>query len=108
MENLTPLQKQYNSIKAKYPDAILLFRVNDYYECFNEDAVVISQILNLPLTETKDSKKLAGFTFKMIDLFLPKLVRAGYRVAICDQLANPKSYRKEEVKRKITTQTSLF
>ena len=86
MENLTPLQKQYNSIKVKYPDALLLFRVNDYYECFNEDAVIISQILDIPLTETKYSKKLAGFTYDMIDLFLPKLVRAGHKVAICDPL----------------------
>ena len=82
MENLTPLQNQYNSIKAKYPDALLLFRVNDYYECFNDDALIISRILDIPLTETKDSKKLAGFTYEMIDLFLPKLVRAGHRVAI--------------------------
>ena len=105
---ISPLQKQYNSIKAKYPNALLLFRVNDYYECFNKDAVVISQILDIPLTETKDSKKLAGFTYELIDLFLPKLVKAGHRVAICDQLANPKSYRKEEVKRKIPIEGSLF
>ena len=94
MENLTPLQKQYNSIKAKYPDALLLFRVNDCYECFNEDAVIISQILDIPLTETRHSKKLAGFTYDMIDLFLPKLVRAGHRVAICDPLSNPNTDRK--------------
>ena len=87
---VSPLQKQYNSIKSKYPNALLLFLVNDYYECLNEDAAIISQILDIPLTVTKDSQKLAGFTYEMIDLFLPKLVRAGHRVAICDQLSNPK------------------
>ena len=92
---MSALQKRYDTIKAKYPGALLLFRVNNYYECFSEDAVVISQILNIPLTETKDSKKHAGFEYQKLDQYLPKLVKNGNRVAICDQLEDPREFRRD-------------
>lgn len=100
----TPLMKQYNAIKAKYPDAILLFRVGDFYETFGKDAIKTSQILGIVLTKRNngDSKiELAGFPHHSIDSYLPKLVRAGYRVAICDQLEDPKAV-KGIVKRGVT------
>lgn len=100
----TPLMKQYNSIKAKYPDAILLFRVGDFYETFGKDAIKTSQLLGIVLTKRNngDSKtELAGFPHHSIDSYLPKLVRAGFRVAICDQLEDPKAV-KGIVKRGVT------
>lgn len=101
----TPLMKQYNQIKAKYPDALLLFRVGDFYETFGEDAVKTANILNIVLTKRgKDSPSeiyLAGFPFHALDNYLPKLVRAGMRVAICDQLEDPKMT-KTIVKRGVT------
>ena len=101
----TPLMKQYNSIKAKYPDAILLFRVGDFYETFGEDAVRASKILGIVLTKRANGSashiELAGFPHHSLDSYLPKLVRAGYRVAICDQLEDPKMV-KGIVKRGIT------
>jgi DNA mismatch repair protein MutS len=101
----TPLMKQYNSIKAKYPDAILLFRVGDFYETFGEDAVKASKILGITLTKRANGSashiELAGFPHHSVDSYLPKLVRAGYRVAICDQLEDPKLV-KGIVKRGIT------
>ncbi len=101
----TPLMKQYNSIKVKYPDAILLFRVGDFYETFGEDAVKASKILGIVLTKRANGSashiELAGFPHHSIDSYLPKLVRAGYRVAICDQLEDPKLV-KGIVKRGIT------
>ncbi len=101
----TPLMKQYNSIKAKYPDAILLFRVGDFYETFGEDAVKASSVLGITLTKRANGSashiELAGFPHHSIDSYLPKLVRAGYRVAICDQLEDPKMV-KGIVKRGIT------
>ncbi len=101
----TPLMKQYNSIKAKYPDAILLFRVGDFYETFGEDAVKAAQILGIVLTKRKNGVaafiELAGFPHHSIEVYLPKLVRAGYRVAICDQLEDPK-LTKKIVKRGVT------
>jgi DNA mismatch repair protein MutS len=101
----TPLMKQYNSIKAKYPDAILLFRVGDFYETFGEDAVKASTVLGITLTKRANGSashiELAGFPHHSIDSYLPKLVRAGYRVAICDQLEDPKMV-KGIVKRGIT------
>jgi DNA mismatch repair protein MutS len=101
----TPLMKQYNSIKAKYPDAILLFRVGDFYETFGEDAIKASQILGITLTKRANGSashiELAGFPHHSLDSYLPKLVRAGYRVAICDQLEDPKMV-KGIVKRGIT------
>lgn len=100
----TPLMKQYNSIKAKYPDAILLFRVGDFYETFGEDAVKASKVLGIVLTKRNnggENKELAGFPHHSLDAYLPKLVKAGYRVAICDQLEDPKMV-KGIVKRGIT------
>ncbi|MCC2591196.1 DNA mismatch repair protein MutS [Chryseobacterium sp. MFBS3-17] len=90
----TPLMTQYNTIKAKYPDALLLFRVGDFYETFGQDAVRASQILGIVLTKRNNGEssiELAGFPHHSIDSYLPKLVRAGLRVAICDQLEDPKS-----------------
>ncbi|MCE3226868.1 MAG: mutS [Bacteroidetes bacterium] len=104
-EKETPLMKQYNSIKAKYPDAILLFRVGDFYETFGEDAVKASKVLGIVLTKRANGSashiELAGFPHHSLDSYLPKLVRAGYRVAICDQLEDPKMV-KGIVKRGIT------
>lgn len=90
----TPLMKQYYSTKAKYPDAILLYRMGDFYETFGEDAIITSRILGITLTKRSsgipDSVELAGFPHHAIDTYLPKLVRAGQRVAICEQLEDPK------------------
>lgn len=101
----TPLMKQYYSIKAKYPDAILLFRVGDFYETFGEDAVKASKVLGIVLTKrangTASSIELAGFPHHSVDAYLPKLVRAGFRVAICEQLEDPKMT-KTIVKRGVT------
>ncbi|MBK7309368.1 MAG: DNA mismatch repair protein MutS [Sphingobacteriaceae bacterium] len=101
----TPLMKQYNSIKAKYPDAILLFRVGDFYETFGEDAIKAAKILGIVQTKRANGSgthiELAGFPHHSLDSYLPKLVRAGYRVAICDQLEDPKMV-KGIVKRGIT------
>ncbi len=91
----TPLMKQYYSIKAVHPDAILLFRVGDFYETFGEDAIKASSILGITLTKRANgaasSVELAGFPFHAVDVYLPKLVRAGERVAICEQLEDPKT-----------------
>ncbi|MDM1395857.1 DNA mismatch repair protein MutS [Myroides odoratimimus] len=101
----TPLMKQYNDIKAKYPDACLLFRVGDFYETFGEDAVRASKILGITLTKrsagTASETELAGFPHHSINVYLPKLVKAGLRVAICDQLEDPKTT-KTIVKRGVT------
>ena len=101
----TPLMKQYNQIKGKYPDAMLLFRVGDFYETFREDAVEASKILGIVLTKRKNGTAaeiaLAGFPHHSLDTYLPKLVRAGLRVAICDQLEDPKMT-KSIVKRGVT------
>lgn len=100
----TPLMKQYNQIKAKYPDALLLFRVGDFYETFGEDAVKASKILGIILTSRNNGNskiELAGFPHHSLDNYLPKLVRAGERVAICDQLEDPKMTKKI-VKRGVT------
>lgn len=101
----TPLMKQYLSIKAKYPDALLLFRVGDFYETFGEDAVKTSQILGIVLTRRANGSasyvELAGFPHHALDTYLPKLVKAGMRVAICDQLEDPK-LTKKIVKRGVT------
>ncbi|MFW5699705.1 MAG: DNA mismatch repair protein MutS [Bacteroidota bacterium] len=97
--------KQYNSIKMKHPDAILLFRVGDFYETFGEDAIKASDILGITLTKRANGAasyvELAGFPFHALDTYLPKLVRAGQRVAICEQLEDPKTTKKI-VKRGIT------
>ncbi|MDG5799150.1 DNA mismatch repair protein MutS [Marinilabiliaceae bacterium ANBcel2] len=101
----TPLMKQYYSIKDKYPDSIMLFRVGDFYETFSEDAVKISEILGITLTKRANGAaqtvKLAGFPHHALDNYLPRLVRAGQRVAICDQLEDPKTTKKI-VKRGVT------
>jgi DNA mismatch repair protein MutS len=101
----TPLMKQYNGIKAKYPDACLLFRVGDFYETFGEDAVRASKILGITLTKrgagSETETALAGFPHHSINTYLPKLVKAGLRVAICDQLEDPKMT-KTIVKRGVT------
>ena len=97
--------KQYNAIKAKHPDAILLFRVGDFYETFSEDAIKASEILGITLTRRANGAasfiELAGFPHHAIDTYLPKLVRAGQRVAICEQLEDPK-LTKKIVKRGVT------
>ena len=100
----TPLMTQYNGIKAKYPDAVLLFRVGDFYETFGEDAIKASRILGIVLTNRANGSskiELAGFPHHSLDTYLPKLVRSGCRVAICDQLEDPKKT-KTIVKRGIT------
>ncbi len=101
----TPLMKQHNAIKAKYPDALLLFRVGDFYETFGEDAVKTSGILGIVLTKRANGVgtyiELAGFPYHALDTYLPKLVKAGLRVAICDQLEDPK-LTKKIVRRGIT------
>ncbi len=101
----TPLMKQYYAIKAKYPGAMLLFRVGDFYETFSDDAILASKILSITLTKRANGAasaiELAGFPYHALDTYLPKLVRAGQRVAICDQLENPKDV-KGIVKRGVT------
>lgn len=91
----TPLTRQYNQIKAKYPDSILLFRLGDFFETFNEDAIITSKVCGITLTKRNNGAAgevpLAGFPWHQLDNYLPKLVRAGYRVAVCDQLEDPKN-----------------
>ena len=101
----TPMMQQHRAIKQKYPDAILLFRVGDFYETFGQDAVIASQVLGITLTKRNNgaanSLELAGFPHHALDTYLHKLVKAGYRVAICDQLEDPKQA-KGVVKRGVT------
>ena len=101
----TPLMKQYMAVKRKYPDAVLLFRVGDFYETFSDDAIKASRILGITLTRRANGAasyvELAGFPFHALDTYLPKLVRAGERVAICEQLEDPK-LTKKIVKRGVT------
>lgn len=101
----TPLMQQHRAIKQRYPDAILLFRVGDFYETFGEDAIKASQVLGITLTKRNNgaasSSELAGFPHHALDTYLHKLVKAGYRVAICDQLEDPKAA-KGIVKRGVT------
>ena len=107
-ESLTPMMKQFYDLKAKHPDALLLFRCGDFYETYSSDAVEASQILGITLTrrnnagsKQQSSTEMAGFPYHALDTYLPKLVRAGKRVAICDQLEDPK-LTKTLVKRGIT------
>src|SRR3954470_24195419 len=104
-ESETPLMKQYNTIRGKYPDALLLFRVGDFYETFGADAVKAANIFCIVLTKRANGSnnfiELAGFPHHSLDTYLPKLVRAGQRVAICDQLEDPK-LTKTIVKRGVT------
>ncbi len=101
----TPMMQQHNAIKAKYPDAILLFRVGDFYETFGGDAIIASKVLGITLTKRNNGSasenELAGFPYHALDTYLHKLVKAGYRVAICDQLEDPKAA-KGIVKRGVT------
>ena len=102
----TPLMAQYHEMKRKHPDAILLFRVGDFYETFAEDAQLASEILKITLTRRANGSTnyvyLAGFPHHALDTYLPKLVRAGKRVAICEQLEDPKRS-KNLVKRGVVT-----
>ena len=107
-EEVTPMMKQFRDIKAQYPDAMLLFRCGDFYETYAEDATKASKILNITLTHRSNGgntaaqpMEMAGFPFHALDTYLPKLVRAGLRVAICDQLEDPK-LTKKLVKRGVT------
>ncbi|WP_089832231.1 DNA mismatch repair protein MutS [Chitinophaga filiformis] len=101
----TPLMQQHKAIKARYPDAVLLFRVGDFYETFNEDAIIASKVLGIVLTKrangSASQQDLAGFPHHSLDTYLHKLVKAGYRVAVCDQLEDPKTV-KGIVKRGVT------
>ncbi|KGE84911.1 DNA mismatch repair protein MutS [Phaeodactylibacter xiamenensis] len=101
---VTPLMQQYFKVKSKHPDAILLFRVGDFYETFGEDAITASQVLGIVQTKRNNGGsdiELAGFPYHSMDLYLPRLVRAGYRVAICEQLEKP-SPQKKIVRRGVT------
>ena len=102
---LTPMMKQFLELKAKHPDAVMLFRCGDFYETYSTDAIVASEILGITLTKRANGKgktiEMAGFLYHALDTYLPKLVRAGKRVAICDQLEDPKTTKKL-VKRGIT------
>lgn len=101
----TPMMRQYMQFKAQYPQALLIMRVGDFYEAYGEDAVVVSRVLGIILTKRSglvaDSVELCGFPYHALDNYLPKLVRAGYKVAVCDQLENPK-LAKTIVKRGVT------
>ena len=102
--SVTPLMQQYFQMKSKYPDAIMLFRVGDFYETFGEDAVKTSAALGIVLTKRNNGGsdiELAGFPHHAMDIYLPRLVRAGHRVAICDQLEKPSPHKKI-VKRGVT------
>ncbi len=100
----TPLMTQYKEMKKKHPDAVLLFRVGDFYETFSDDAITASEILGITLTRRANGSatyvELAGFPHHALDTYLPKLVRAGKRVAICEQLEDPK-LTKKLVKRQV-------
>lgn len=102
----TPLLTQYEEMKRKHPDAILLFRVGDFYETFHDDAVAASEILGITLTTrangSKDRIHLAGFPHHALDTYLPKLVRAGRRVAICEQIESPLIQKKLRSKTAVT------
>ena len=104
-KKVTPLMKQYNAIKVKHPDALLLFRVGDFYETFGEDAIKASEVLGIVLTKrgngSESETALAGFPHHSLNTYLPKLVKSGLRVAICDQLEDPKMTKKI-VKRGVT------
>ncbi len=114
----TPLMKQYLKIKSQHPEALLLFRVGDFYETFGEDAIKTSETLGIILTHRNNggnNVELAGFPYHAMDMYLPKLVQAGYRVAICEQLEKPSKEKKivdrgviEMITPGITTEDSLL
>ena len=97
------MMKQYFDLKAKHPDAVMLFRCGDFYETYSEDAVTASEILGITLTKRANGQgktvEMAGFPHHALDTYLPKLIRAGRRVAICDQLEDPKTTKKLVKKR---------
>lgn len=100
-EEPSPIIKQFDELKAKHPEAVLLFRCGDFYESYREDAEVLAQVLGITLTKrSSDKVSMAGFPYHALDTYLPKLIRAGKRVAICDQIEDPAS--KILVKRGIT------
>ena len=102
----TPLLKQYFATKAQHPEALLLYRVGDFYECYSDDAVTLSKVLGMVLTRRSNGEKgdteMAGFPHHALDTYLPKLVRAGFKVAICDQIEDPKLAKGKLVQRGIT------
>lgn len=105
-KELTPMMKQFFDLKAKHPEALLLFRCGDFYETYCDDAITASQVLGITLTHRNNGAgtkgdAMAGFPHHALDTYLPKLIRAGMRVAICDQLEDPK-LTKKLVKRGIT------
>ena len=95
------MKKQFRELKAMHPDALLLFRVGDFYETYEEDAKTAARVLGITLTKSSDGTRLAGFPHHALDTYLPRLISAGNRLAICDQLEDPKLTRKL-VKRGIT------
>lgn len=114
-EKQTPLIRQYTQIKAKYPDTVLLFRMGDFFETFNEDAEITANVCNIALTKRNNGAAgdmpLAGFPHHQLDAYLPKLVRAGYRVAVCEQLEDPKFARgivKRDVIEVVTPGAALY
>lgn len=114
-EKQTPLVRQYNQIKERYPDTILLFRLGDFYETFNEDAQITARVCGIALTKRNNGAggdmPLAGFPYHQLDNYLPKLVRAGYRVAVCEQLEDPKLARgivKRDVVEVVTPGVALY
>jgi DNA mismatch repair protein MutS len=115
MEKDTPLTRQYNQIKQKYPDTVLLFRLGDFFETFNEDAKITSKVCGITLTKRNNGAAgempLAGFPQHQLDNYLPKLVRAGYRVAVCEQLEDPKKAKglvKRDVVEVVTPGVTLY
>lgn len=112
LKNQTPLMRQYHEIKQKHPGAILLFRVGDFYETFSEDAVLVSKELGITLTKRNnggDMTPLAGFPYHALDNYMPKLVRKGYRVAVCEQMEDPadaKARKSKVVEREVTEITT--
>jgi DNA mismatch repair protein MutS len=94
-EKTTPLMRQYNQIKAKYPETVLLYRLGDFFETFGDDAKIAAKVCGLTLTKRNNGSggemPLAGFPHHQLDSYLPKLVKSGYRVAVCEQLEDPKA-----------------
>jgi len=91
------MRRQYAELKSKHPDALLLFRCGDFYESYEDDAEKAAKTLGIILTKAKDGTRLAGFPFHALDSYLPRLIRAGHRVAICDQLEAPKPTKKRSI-----------
>ena len=108
-QKTTGIQKQWNDLKARHPDALLLFRVGDFYEMYNQDARKGAEILGITLTRRSSGnfKELAGFPHHALDTYLPKLIRAGERLAICDQLEEPRQQKQEAVKEQIEPARSM-